>query len=476
MSEAKKYVDVQAMFNGVDKNLKKLLCSPEITPHLVKVLSNIDPDDISPGPLRILEFAKYVTFDNVKVVLLGQDPHPDPAHAHGLCFSSRDEKIPALIKNIYTCLAEHGHIKDDKKIGTACLESWAAQGVYMMNTALTCRKFKSKTHSKIWEPLTREIIKALGAIDRPIAFILWGNDAKKMKSLITSKKAVILEEEHPSPMSQARLSPDAKFRYCDHFDRVNEMLLAHGQRAIDWNPTTRHIAYTDGSGNNTADVNSRAGYAAYFLAGPLMQTKLYGKVAPATILPLSSMEEMNSNFEWNMLDNPIFIGENKTDSDVGYVYKGEYHKVKNWESPLSVVFLEGAQKSMVFPTSQRGEGMAILMVMERIIRFGYRCDTEIVTDSKFWITMIEQYIPKWVSTGISFNHRKNPDLVSRIWRAVNIVRSMGELTMRHIYSHGKNKNTAPIDKQMNDLCDVWANKGRTQPEYGDYEAVYINQQ
>lgn len=472
MSEGKKYVDVQAMFDGVDERIKKIMCSKELNPHLIKVLSAIDPDDISPGPLQILEFAKYVAFDNIKAVLIGQDPYPNPDHAHGLCFSSLDKKIPASLKNIYSCLAEHGYIEDEKSIDTACLESWAAQGVYMMNTALTCRKFASKTHSELWAPITRAIIKEIGAIDRPIAFLLWGGDAKKMKPLITSKKAIILEATHPSPMAQSRLSADKKFRYCDHFNRVNKMLVTHGLRSIDWNPKARHIAYTDGSGNNTANANSKAGYGAYFLSGPLMQTKLYGKVTVATILPLSNMEDMKSS-NWDPLDNPVFIGMNEKNIKHGYVNKGKYSTVKNWTGPLSMTFLEGADKSMVFPTSQRGEGMAILAVMEKIISLKFRCDTEIVTDSKFWITMIEKYMPNWIATGISFNQRKNSDIVSRMWHAMNILKLMGKLTMRHIYSHGKDKNIAPIDRRINDLCDVWANEGRTQEEFGDFEGVHI---
>jgi uracil-DNA glycosylase len=479
MSEEKEFINVAAMFKDVKSSFKKLVCSDDLKPHLINALNELNPNNISPGPTQIFEFAKYCELDDINVVIVGQDPYPNPDHAHGLCFSSRDSKIPASLKNIYKCLEHHGHIQSAKEMDTAYLESWAHQGVLMMNMALTTTLGKAGAHLSRWEPLTKKIIAHMGSQERPVVFLLWGGYATKMRGLITSKSAIILEETHPSPMAQARLSEDKKFTNCDHFNKVNECLVSQNKRPIDWNPKPKHIVYTDGSGNNTADANSKAGYATYFQSGPLKGVMLWGRLTIGTIFSHMKVAKSDS---WDMNSNPMYVDqyEDETQSEKetfgssiggGYLYEGKKHVTKDWKEPLSVTLIYGADRDMIFPTSQRGEGMAILMALERVISFRLRADVEIVTDSKFWKTMIEEWIPKWRDNHIPFTARKNPDLVTRIWRAVIMVKDLGTLTIRHIYSHDTKGKTTEKDKRFNDLCDEWANKGRTSDEFGDFESI-----
>jgi hypothetical protein len=141
---------------------------------------------------------------------------------------------------------------------------------------------------------------------------------------------------------------------------------------------------------------------------------------------------------WEEMSNPLFIADNDTEFKCGYWNNKQWSRTKNWSGPLSLTYIPRADNEVIFPTSQRGEGMAILMVLEKAIACGAKCDIEIVTDSKFWITMIETYMPKWHREGTSFLLRKNPDIVWRMWRAIQIIKDeIGELKLRHIYSHGK---------------------------------------
>lgn len=168
-------------------------------------------------------------FDNVNVVILGQDPYHDFNQAHGLAFSIPKEQttLPPSLKNIFKELQddctlqapEHGN-----------LVSWARQGVLLLNTVLTVRAHEANSHkNKGWEIFTDRIIERLGKRDRPIVFMLWGNEARKKKQMIDNPQHLILEAAHPSPLSAYR-----GFLGCKHFSRANQFLMTHNQSAIDW--------------------------------------------------------------------------------------------------------------------------------------------------------------------------------------------------------------------------------------------------
>lgn len=144
----------------------------------------------------------YTSVNNLKVVILGQDPYHGPNQAHGLSFSTLNEKLPPSLKNIYK------ELKDDLNIDISTkgdLTSWARQGVLLLNTVLTVEASKPLSHkNKGWEIFTHQMIKHINLLDQPIVFILWGNQAKEIKPLLTNPKHMVIECVHPSPFS-ARL-------------------------------------------------------------------------------------------------------------------------------------------------------------------------------------------------------------------------------------------------------------------------------
>ena len=167
-------------------------------------------------------------YENVKVVILGQDPYHGENEAEGLSFSVKVgiAKPPSLI-NIFSELETDLGIKPPNH---GSLVSWAEQGVLLLNSSLTVVKDKPKSHSnKGWETFTDEVIKIINKKDTPVVFILWGSDARSKKKLITNKKHLIIESSHPSPLSAYR-----GFFGSKPFSKTNEFLIKNNIKPIDW--------------------------------------------------------------------------------------------------------------------------------------------------------------------------------------------------------------------------------------------------
>jgi uracil-DNA glycosylase len=164
----------------------------------------------------------------VKVVILGQDPYHGPGQAHGLCFSvPRGVAPPPSLINIYKeLLADLGL----KMPAHGCLEGWAAQGVFLLNSVLTVEQGQAAAHQgKGWEQFTDRVIAILNEQRSHLVFMLWGSYAQKKAAFVDRQKHCVLEAPHPSPLSAHR-----GFLGCRHFSRSNEYLRKNGQPTIDW--------------------------------------------------------------------------------------------------------------------------------------------------------------------------------------------------------------------------------------------------
>lgn len=170
----------------------------------------------------------FTPLKNVKVVILGQDPYHEKGQAHGLAFSTpHGRPIPRSLKNIFKEInAEYGHEIPE----SGCLESWARQGVFLLNTVLTVEDGNANSHSKCgWQTFTDNVIKILDSQNQPIVFMLWGKQAEKKKELIKNPRHLVLVTSHPSPFSARR-----GFFGCNHFKEANEFLAENGKEKIDW--------------------------------------------------------------------------------------------------------------------------------------------------------------------------------------------------------------------------------------------------
>ena len=185
---------------------------------------------IYPKGSEIFKAFQLTPFDEVKVVILGQDPYHNPGQAMGLSFSVPDGvKPPPSLLNIYKEL--------NKDIGmpiptTGNLTNWAKQGVLLLNAALTVRANEPASHAKIgWMSFTNDVIQTLSNEKKGLVFILWGNFAQQKQIYIDGTKHKILKAAHPSPFSAYN-----GFFGCKHFSDTNEYLVRQNKSPIDWTP------------------------------------------------------------------------------------------------------------------------------------------------------------------------------------------------------------------------------------------------
>lgn len=183
---------------------------------------------IYPNMYDIFNSLKYTSYNSVKAVILGQDPYHGAGQAHGLCFSVKEGvPFPPSLKNIFKEL--NSDLGVTKPIN-GTLTGWAKQGVLLMNTVLTVRDGMANSHKgKGWETFTDDVIIKLNEREKPIAFVLWGGNARSKKKLITNKNHKIFECAHPSPLSAYN-----GFFGCKHFSKVNEFLVSNGEEPINW--------------------------------------------------------------------------------------------------------------------------------------------------------------------------------------------------------------------------------------------------
>ena len=192
------------------------------------VMNEYQTRKIFPPPQDMFNAFDFTPLDQVKVVILGQDPYHNDGQANGLCFSVRkDVDIPPSLVNIYKELHNDCgcYIPDN-----GCLEKWARQGVLLLNTVLTVRAHQANSHRGIgWEQFTDAVIRTLNEQDRPIVYLLWGRPAQTKQSMLDNPKQLVLTAPHPSPLSASR-----GFFGCGHFSKTNEFLEKNGLPPNDW--------------------------------------------------------------------------------------------------------------------------------------------------------------------------------------------------------------------------------------------------
>lgn len=209
----------------------KILIEETKKDYFKNIISFIDKEynekTIYPKKENIFRALKLTSYNNVNVVILGQDPYHGENEANGLCFSVNNGiKIPPSLQNIFK------ELQNDLKIkrSNTDLSDWANQGVLLLNTVLTVEKDNAFSHrNKGWEIFTDKIIECLNEKDNPVVFILWGNAARSKKKLITNKKHMIIESSHPSPLSYYR-----GFEGSKPFSKANKLLKSVNKKEISW--------------------------------------------------------------------------------------------------------------------------------------------------------------------------------------------------------------------------------------------------
>ena len=186
-------------------------------------------ENVYPAPAHIFRAFDLCPFEQVRVVILGQDPYHGERQANGLCFAvEKDQNLPPSLQNIFKEL--QSDLEAPLIHNSGDLERWARQGVLLLNATLTVRAHKPGSHQKKgWEELTDAAVKALSDNREHLVFILWGNYAKQKGAHIDRSKHLVIESPHPSPFSA-----HAGFFGSRPFSKTNVYLVQHGKKPIDW--------------------------------------------------------------------------------------------------------------------------------------------------------------------------------------------------------------------------------------------------
>lgn len=192
------------------------------------LISEYKTQRVYPPMEDIFNALRHTAYNDVRAVILGQDPYHGEGQAHGLCFSvKKGVKPPPSLENIFL------ELKNDLGIEPPPhgeLTQWADNGVLLLNTTLTVREGRAGSHfGQGWEIFTDRVIELLNEREKPIVFLLWGSPARRKKALITNPRHLILECAHPSPLSAYR-----GFMGCRHFSKTNEFLVKNGIEPINW--------------------------------------------------------------------------------------------------------------------------------------------------------------------------------------------------------------------------------------------------
>ena len=214
--------------NKWDEILKEEFKKEYFTNLMDFVKSEYKRTTIYPKQNEVFNAFRYTDFDNVKVVILGQDPYHGPNQAEGLSFSVSNEVLkPPSLKNIFKELESDLGIPFPEHNS---LKKWAKEGVLLLNAVLTVEEHKPTSHKdKGWEIFTDDIIKILNQRDTPTVFILWGAYARDKKNLITNPKHLVIESAHPSPFSARN-----GFFGSKPFSKANAFLKKNNIKEIDW--------------------------------------------------------------------------------------------------------------------------------------------------------------------------------------------------------------------------------------------------
>tara|TARA_R110002072_G_scaffold51389_1_gene137906 strand:- start:95946 stop:96626 length:681 start_codon:yes stop_codon:yes gene_type:complete len=218
----------------LDESWLRLLHSEFAAPYMQELRAFLQVEKaagktIYPKGSDIFSALNTTPLDQVKVVILGQDPYHGPGQAHGLSFSVPEGvKPPPSLQNIYKEI--ESDLSAPQRPTTGNLLPWAKQGVLLLNSVLTVEAHQAASHQrKGWEQFTDQVIKVLADEREHIVFMLWGSYAQKKGQVINPAQHLILKAPHPSPLSAHR-----GFLGCKHFSACNQYLIEHGQKPIDW--------------------------------------------------------------------------------------------------------------------------------------------------------------------------------------------------------------------------------------------------
>lgn len=441
--------EMRSMFNGLSEKTKDLVARklrPElaaairaVNAHLTE--NHLSSKDLAPSPELIMHMFRLCSVDNVRVVIIGQDPYIKPDEAMGLSFSvPRGVALPPSLRNIYTCLIHHGLIAGMPLHGD--LSVWAAQGVLLLNCALTTVLRHSGAHTSAWAIYSDCLLRELAAGPKPLVFILLGSVAQGKVSIIGRNRHCILSWGHPSPLNKAnRLNSPTQFKYCDAFVLANDHLISSGQTAINWSP--------DAIVRRVPDVA--------LCAPDHVPHAIVDHECPSFVirdLGLTDPTPLTNDTLWMFTDGGVRDAGLPTCIASWAIYLTDGYLCTS----ASGLVNSDNSRSVVAATSNRGELTAVLNALlicaAGDVRFSFN-RVILVSDSAYSIGSVDEWIVTWMADPAKLEGKKNLDIIIPARAALDMIRVRTPLTFSHIRSHKK----APHDAESEDWFR-WAGNDR----------------
>jgi uracil-DNA glycosylase len=414
-------------------------------------------DKITPPIENWFNWCRFAPLDDIRIVILGQDPYFKKGWDHGLSFSCL-EKIPPPLMNIYKCLLKANLIDTIPKCGD--LTPWAKQNILLLNSALSTKIGKAGEHMSLWLPYTQLVVKRICEYHynkcEQLIFMLWGNFAKKFTHFIDVDFHIILDWMHPSPLAQR--GPDKHlFINCSNFQDANTLLSDDDKQPINWNAinTVKSSKPEDPSKVEKTSKSSKP-------EDPSKVEKTNKPEDPSKVEKTNKSRKAGDPSKYN--DAKSILNMNPLHC-IAFTDGGCHPNNKSDKSRAgwALTYVSGPMKDELIygnlPIAEhnasniRAEGMAIIRSLECADESPHTWDKiTIVTDCKFWIEMVEMFMPKWNKA--TFASKANPDLTQRLWSIYNKVSKKKEVQLMHIRSHNKDGWSSFEDGSFEKFCYV----------------------
>jgi len=479
--------DIKSMFDGIDDETKAVIArklNKELASTILAVNGELasvglTPQQLCPRADLIFHAFRLCPIAMVNIVVFGQDPYIGENEAIGLSFAVRaGKKIPPSLKNMFLCWQQCGLIGAMPTHGD--LSNIAKQGVLFLNAALTTRLGVSNAHTKLWSKYTDAVIKELSAMPRQIIFIFLGASAKAKSALVDTKKHVVLEWGHPSPLNNANKTDNPQhFKYCTVFKNANEILVKRGETPINWDPDYVPIfvralpdtpAVTHPPATLHAPTDDRVSSLRSLVptvpnpAQPLT-IPLAGATPPSRLEIIADAETLRGlparartrDIELAAIRDttdddpiPLELGTLYVFTDGGSTGNGFAHCRASYGYYITdgckAISMGGIVEPVDIPgkayksSNQRGELSAImfalLYVYTHVSEFDFSRIT-IVSDSEYSIKCLTEWINNWISNPAKYklNEKMNLDLIMPAKETLDALKKSHTVKFIHMNSH-----------------------------------------
>jgi uracil-DNA glycosylase len=425
-------------------------------------VSNIQPTLICPSYENILKAFHYSSPEEVRVVILGQDPYPDPMEASGLAFSTLNKKLTGSLRNIIKAI-NYNYPTQTLKSGD--LEHWATQGVLLLNRYLTTVSKKPKAHADIWKPFTDFLISYLDSLPQKPIFVLWGDSSSTVEPLIVNCK--VLKWRHPSPLANCNVAPEKHFSKCTHFKDINDYILDNnlGEPILWGNQVveiTKEILDDDvvkmltSLPSSEPDINNNPLIDDTDISVDTNSSNPFAEDINVEDIPIEASQDTSKDTSQtspptSSNNSSIFVKDKitiiftdgaaksngKPNAKASYAFVVNHGPYKGYKES-GLVPIHDKYK----PSNSRGELLGMIRAIEYAIEQDIKDNVVVFCDNKYCVFTYNTWLDKWIREN-ELSSKANLDLIDRI---ISIKKTVKDKRMKVKVIQCKGHVELPKDK------------------------------